>query len=171
MEFRQLGHSGLKVPLLTFGTGRILFGLGQQRRHRSHPSCEHLFRCRSTFPIRHIFIPRALQKKSWARRFPAAATLVSSPKRPFPLGHARSRVQLQRRAAVPIAHGVLHLRESSLAPVIRHCARMQQIVKSKTPHQASTGFVHPVVLPYMEHPSFDRLRKRSRKFTRRLFSA
>ena len=47
MEYRQLGHSGLKVPVLSFGTGtfggrRILQRLGQHRRQRSHPPDRHL---------------------------------------------------------------------------------------------------------------------------------
>ena len=87
MEYRTLGRSGLKVPALSFGTGtfgggRVLQGLGRQRRRGSHAaSSTSASRPGPTCSTPPTSIRAAWPRRSWARPSRAGATRSSSPPR------------------------------------------------------------------------------------------
>ena len=87
MEYRQLGHSGLRVSALTLGTmtfggrGDCREGRRDRGRHR-HPPGRHVPR-RGRQPDRHRrrLLRRACRRRSSARRSRVAATACCSPPR------------------------------------------------------------------------------------------
>ena len=85
MEYRQLGGSGFKVPVLSLGTGTFGGGgeffkaWGADRRRRGDPARRHLPRRRADHVRlgRHL-LQRGWPRRSWARPSRAGATRCSS---------------------------------------------------------------------------------------------
>jgi len=74
MEFRLLGRSGLKVPVLSFGTGTF-GGSNEFFRAWGASDVAEATRLASIFSIRPTSTPTGFRKPFWGRRLRDGATM------------------------------------------------------------------------------------------------